>query len=262
MAHRMRTAFALVVAAVLSFAAARAEAKVRVAIVDFEMAGGDSPALALQLQDGFTLGLVRSGIEVIDAADLAKKLESHPDLQHCDSSPCLKSIGQLFDVKYILRVRVEVAGNSYKTVARAFSTEGTAPAALPIATKSKTCDVCTVVEARETMLRVADMLRPQLEEPPPPVPVLPPPPAPRPASLTGPIVAAMAGAVAVAVGFAVIGSNSNCTGTSCSDNRTRNVTGGVLIGAGAAAAIGGTYVTIVRARGGEPVTGVAVAFRW
>jgi hypothetical protein len=36
----------------------------------------------------------------------------------------------------------------------------------------------------------------------------------------------------------------------------------VLIGAGAAFAIGGTYVTIARSHGGDPVTGVALALRW
>ena len=37
--------------------------------------------------------------------------------------------------------------------------------------------------------------------------------------------------------------------------------GGALIGAGAVLALGGVYVTVVRGRGGDPVTGVAVALR-
>src|SRR5262249_46684703 len=136
-----------------------ASARVRVAIPEFQIEGGGSPALALQLQDGFVLGLVRGGIQVLDPLDMAKRLEGHPELQHCDASPCLKAIGQVLDVRYVVRVRVEVAGNTYKTVARAFSTEGEAPAALPVVTKSKTCDVCTVAEAREIVLRLADGLR-------------------------------------------------------------------------------------------------------
>jgi hypothetical protein len=262
MAQRMRTAVALGLAAVLSLAAARAEARARIAIAEFQIAGGDSPALALQLEDGFVLGLVRSGVQVIDAVDTAKKLDGHPELQHCDTSLCLKAIGLQLDVRYVARVRVDVAGNSYKIVARVFSTEGSAPAALPIATKSKTCDVCTVVEARESMLRVADMLRPQIEEPALPAPVAPPPPAAGPPSLALPIVAAMMGAVSVAVGFAILGSNGTCTGTLCSENRTRSALGGGLVGAGAVAAVSGTYVTVVRSRGGDPITGVAVAFQF
>jgi len=262
MAPRMRTAVAVGLAAVLSLAAAGAEARVRVSIGDFAIAGGDSPALALQLEDGFVLGLVRAGVQVIDTVDTAKKLDGHPELQHCDTSPCLKAIGQLLDVKYVARVRVDVAGNSYKIVARVFSTEGAAPAALPIATKSKTCDVCTVVEARESMLRVADMLRPQIEEPAAAAPLTPVAPPPRPPGIALPLAAAMVGLVGVAVGFAVLGSNGTCTGTLCSENRTRSAVGGGLVGAGAVAALAGAYVTIVRSRGGDPVAGLAVALRW
>jgi hypothetical protein len=259
MAHRMRLLATVGLGTVLTLAAGAAEARARVAIAEFEMVGGDSAALAVQLQDGFVLGLVRAGVPVLDAAETAKKLDGHAEIQHCDTSPCLKAIGQQLDVRYVARVRVEVAGNSYKTVARVFSTEGTAPASLPIATKSKTCDVCTVVEARDSMVRLADMLRPQLEEPAPPVPLPPPAPPPRPPSLALPIVAAMAGALVAAAGFAVLASNGSCTGTACSENRTRSAVGGTLIGAGAVAAVAGTYVTVMRSRGGEPVTGVAVA---
>jgi hypothetical protein len=72
----------------------------------------------------------------------------------------------------------------------------------------------------------------------------------------------MAGALAIGAGFAVLATNGTCTGTSCDENRTRNAAAGVLIGAGAALTIGGTYVTIVRSHGSEPVTGVTLAFRW
>jgi hypothetical protein len=75
----------------------------------------------------------------------------------------------VLDVRYIVRVKVDVAGNSYKSVGRLFSTEGAAPAALPIATESKSCDVCTVAEARAVMLRLADGLRAHIEDNAPPI---------------------------------------------------------------------------------------------
>jgi len=236
--------------------------RVRVAIPEFQIDGGGSPALALQLQDGFVLGLVRAGLQVLDPVDTGRRLDGHPELQHCDASPCLKAIGQLLDVKFVVRVRVEVAGNSYKTVARLFSTEGAAPAALPVATKSKSCEVCTVAEAREIMLRLADAMRPYLEDA-APLPAAPSPaPLASPPSLTLPVFSAMVGALAVAAGFAVLSSNGSCTLMGCSENRGRNVLGGALLGAGAAIAVAGTYVTIVRSRGGDPVTGVTVALRF
>ncbi|HEY6475830.1 MAG TPA: hypothetical protein VI456_04560 [Polyangia bacterium] len=246
---------------VLAGAAPSALARARVTIPEFQLEGG-APALTNQLQDGFVLGLVRAGIQVLDPTDTAHKLEGHPELAHCDASPCLKSIGQVLDAGYIVRVKVDVTGNSYKSVARLFSTEGAAPAALPIATESKSCDVCTVAEARATMLRLADAVRSHIDEAvplPAPPPPAPPPPPPR---LTGPALVAMVGALAVAAGAAVLASQGSCTATACSENRSRNIGGGVLLGAGAALTVTGAYVTIVRARGGDPVTGAAVGWRW
>jgi hypothetical protein len=257
--------FAVAVLGLIALAAptARAATKaVRVSIPEFQLEGSPPPALGIQLQDGFVLGWVRAGAHVLDPTDTAKKLEGHPELQRCDASPCLKAVGQLLDVGYIVRVKVEVAGNSYKSVGRLFSTEGAAPAALPVATESRSCDVCTVAEARAVMLRLADGLRAHIEDNSAPMMPLPAPTAPPPARLLGPILVAMAGALAVGAGFAVLATNGTCSGTSCDENRTRNAAGGVLIGAGAALTIGGTYVTIARSHGSEPVTGVTLAFRW
>jgi hypothetical protein len=260
----MRIPVAVAVAVMLiAGVASRAHARARVAISDFQLDGGPPPALALQLQDGFVLGLVRAGVQVIDPTDTAHKLEGHPELQHCDASPCLKAIGQLLDVGYVLRVKIDVAGNSYKGVARLFSTEGAAPAALPIATESKSCEVCTVAEARTTMLKLADALRSHIDEPPAPAPVAPPPaPPPPPPHLAGPVITGMAGALAVAAGAVVLAGNGPCMGNSCSEGRLRNTMGGVLIGAGAALTVTSAYVAIQRTRGTDPVTGAAIGWRW
>src|SRR3569623_1149891 len=134
-------------------APAVAHAKLRVAVPDFKIEGDGTPALSLQLQDGCVLGLVRAGVQVLDPVDVGRKLESAPELRGCESSPCLKNIGRLLSVRYVLRVKIEVSGNTYKMVARLYSHEGDAPAALPVSTKPRTCDVCTVAEAREYMLR-------------------------------------------------------------------------------------------------------------
>lgn len=251
---------ALLGAAVVANASS-ADARIRVAIPEFQLEGTPPPALGIQLQDGFVLGWVRGGADVLDPSDTAKKLEGHPELQHCDAVACMKGIGQLLDVGYIVRVKVEVAGNSYKTVGRLFSTEGAAPAVLPVATESKSCDVCTVAEARTVMSRLADALRTHVEEP-PPAPTLPAPPAAVEPHLTAPVVIAMAGVVAIGVGFAVLASNGSCEMSTCGDNRSRSAFGGALLGVGAAAALSGTYVTVVRSRGNDPVTGLSLAMRW
>src|SRR3982751_3107366 len=254
-AMRFYAAAALGLIALTTTTAHAATTRIRVAIPEFQLEGSPPPALGIQLQDGFVLGWVRAGAHVLDPADTAKKLDGHPELQRCDASPCLKAIGQLLDVNYIVRVKVEVAGNSYKSVARLFTTEGAAPAALPIATESKSCDVCTVAEARAVMLRIADGLRAHVEDNAPPVAPTPAAPPPGPPRLIGPVLVAMVGALAIGAGFALLSTNGSCTATSCDENRTRSAAGGILIGAGAVLTVGGTYVTIVRSRGGEPVTG-------
>jgi hypothetical protein len=242
--------------------AREAAAKVRIAIPEFQIEGSASPALSLQLQDGFVLGLVRGGLQVLDPVDTSRRLESKPELPRCDSSTCLKTMGQLLDVKYVARVKVEVAGNSYKMVGRIFSTEGPTPAALPVATKSKSCDVCTVAEARDIMLRLADALRVYVEDTTPALPPPPPPAPPPPPSLMAPVLTAMAGVVIAAAGFAVAATIGSCTGTACSENRLRSTAGGVMIGAGLTIAAVGTHVTIMRAHTRTAPTGVALAWRW
>ena len=121
----MYAAAALGLIALTTTTAHAATTRIRVAIPEFQLEGSPPPALGIQLQDGFVLGLgPRRGCRCWIPTDTAKKLEGHPELQHCDASPCLKAIGQLLDVGYIVRVKVDVAGNSYKSVARLFSTEG------------------------------------------------------------------------------------------------------------------------------------------
>jgi hypothetical protein len=76
------------------------------------------------------------------------------------------------------------------------------------------------------------------------------------------MVLAMGGVLAVAAGAAVLLADGSCTGTTCSEGRARNAMGGVLIGAGAAFTLTGAYVTVVRMRGTDPVTGAAIGWRW
>ncbi|MBC8132667.1 MAG: hypothetical protein H7X95_06770 [Deltaproteobacteria bacterium] len=269
MRGQLATTLVLAIAAWIS-APATANAKVRVAVPEFKVDGDGTPALSLQLQDGFVLGLVRAGIQVLDPVDVSRRLEATPELGGCDSSACLKNIGRLLAVTHVLRVKVDVAGNSYKMVARLFSTEGSAPAALPISTKSRSCDVCTVAEAREYMLKLADAVKPDLLDVAPPAmpPLLPTPPAPAP-SLIPPLVAAMGGALAVGIGIALFATMPECQATgvpTCDDNRLRSAVAGALIGAGTVTSIVGTSLTISRSRGSVggvnagPATVTSVAF--
>jgi hypothetical protein len=197
----------------------------RVAILEMALEGeGAAPAMAMQLQDGFVLGLLRAGIDVIDSADVDKRLAGSPELKGCDSSPCLKKAGQLLAARYALRVKVALSGNSYTMTTRLFSTEGAAPAALPIATLSRSCIVCTVGEARDAMIKLADGMRARIETESAPA-AAPPMASEGGGSRLGPLAALAAGVAAVALGAAVVSAAGP-------GDKGQAALGGTFVGAG------------------------------
>jgi hypothetical protein len=209
----------------------------RVAILELGLDGeGAAPALAMQLQDGFVLGLVRGGLDVIDSNDVDKKLAGSPELKGCESSPCLKRAGELLKARYALRVRVALTGNSYKMAARLFSTEGAAPAALPIATLTRSCDVCTVGEAREAMIKLADSMRARIETETASL-APPPPPPPEASPHTTPLLVLGAGVLAAAAGAAIVASAGPV-------DKSRAAVGGTLLGAGLTTSALGLFMTL------------------
>jgi hypothetical protein len=211
--------------------------KIRVAITEhaIEGEGAAAPALQMQLQDGFVLGLVRGGIDVLDSGDVTKRLAGKLELEGCETSPCLKRLGELLAVRYVIRVRVSLTGNSYKMTARMFAVEGAAPAALPIAAQSRGCDVCTAGEAREQMIRLADGVRARIEERTAP-PVLPPAGPPPRAARVLPVLTVAAGVAAIVGGaLAVRGADG--------DDKPRSAIGGALMGAGLVTSGLGLYLS-------------------
>jgi hypothetical protein len=228
--------------------------RTRIAITELTLAGeGAAPALAMQLQDGFVLALVRAGIDVLDSTDVAKRLAGAPELQGCETSPCLKRTGDLLGVPFVIRVKVDNVGNSYKMTARLFSTQGAAPAALPVAAQSRACDVCTAQEAREQMIRLADGLRPRIEE----HTALPAPPPSR--RDDGPRVwpawtAVGTGLLCIVAGALVLRSAE--TGT-----QRRAAVGGALMGVGLTTALVGLHAALTPAVSAGSRPGLALGLR-
>ncbi len=222
----------------------------RVAVYDFVLEGEDtSPALALQLQDGFVIGLVRAGIQVLDSAEVAQRLQGHPELGKCESPTCLTRVGQLLEVHHLVRIKISVSGNSYRMSARLFGTQGSSEAVLPVANKLRPCDVCTVAEAREVMIRLADDIKGPLETP--VVIIAPTPPPPR--RPTGIYVG-----LAASVAAAIIGTVAVAT----ADSRGGVGFGGVLLGAGVTTGIGCGYLLWTERRPKPVVPIITVAFRF
>jgi hypothetical protein len=232
--------------------APRPRVAIRELVVEGEQA---SPALGMQLQDGFVVAFVRAGIPTLDSVDVARKSAGHPELQKCDTPICLKRLGQLLDVRYLILLKVTVNGNSYRMTARLFSTEGSTPAVLPVDTQSHFCAVCTVAEAREMMLRLADAIKRPIEEA---SAVVAPPPAAAPAKPSMlPVLGLGAGLAAViGGGILILASDSN--------DKTLPSLGGALAGAGAT--LMGlsihTMATDPARANRRPAVGVTVALRW
>ena len=214
---------------------------VRVAITEFKVDGdGASPALAMQLQDGFVVGVTRTApIYVLDSVDVARYMVTFPELQKCEGSICVKRFGQLLDVSHLIRVAVQVTGNSYTMTARLLSTEEPTPAMVPVDTETRFCNVCTADEARQKMIQLGDEVKRPVEawlatwRPPPP----PPPP---PKSWRRPVAA-----VGVALGFgAAVAGGALFANASSHGERWQPGIGGLLVGLGVSATILGCYVLV------------------
>jgi hypothetical protein len=213
----------------------------RVAITEFKVDGdGASPALSMQLQDGFVVGVTRTApIYVLDSVDVARYTDTFPELQKCDGSICVKRFGQLLDVSHLIRVAVHVTGNSYTMTARLLSTEEPTPAMVPVDTETRFCNVCTVDEARQKMIQLGDEMKRPVEtwlaawRPPPP----PPPP---PKSWRRPVAA-----VGIAFGFAAATAGGALVANASSQGgRWQPGVGGLLVGLGVSATILGCYVLV------------------
>jgi len=213
----------------------------RVAITDFTVEGeGASPALAMQLQDGFVVGVTRTApIYVLDSVDVARYMDTFPELQKCDGSICVKRFGQLLDVSHLIRVNVKVTGNSYTMTARLLGTEDPTPAMVPVDTETRFCNVCTVDEARQRMVQLGDEVKRPIESwlaawrPPPP----PPPP---PKSWRRPLAA-----VGIAAGFAAaVAGSALLINADDPGHPWIPGLGGLMVGLGTSATVLGTYVLV------------------
>jgi len=199
-----------------------------------------SRTLAMRLEDGFVVGLTRTApLYVLDSLDVARYMETFPELQKCEGSMCIKRLGQELDVSHVLRVSVVVTGNSYNLNARLFSTNGPSPADMPVDTQTRFCPVCTVDEARQKIIQLGEAIKGPVVEwlaqqrPPPP----PPPPRPswrRPLAATG-----------IALGFATIVGGGAVLANAGHENKKWPALGGAMIGVGASLAALSCYVLIV-----------------
>ena len=262
-AMRLYAAAALGLIALTTTTAHAATTRIRVAIPEFQLEGRRRRRSASSCRTASCSGGSAPARTCWIRPTPRKKLEGHPELQRCDASPCLKAIGQVLDVGYIVRVKVEVAGNSYKSVGAAVldRRRGAGGAAHRHrieelrrlhgrrGARGDAAPRGRPARAHRGQRAAAPRRRPRRRRP-------------RRRGWSVRCCWRWSARSPSAPASPCSPPTASCTATGCDENRTRSAAGGVLIGAGAALTIGGTYVTIVRSRGGDPVTGVALAFRW
>jgi TolB-like protein len=214
----------------------------RVAITEFKVSGDEtSRTLAMRLQDGFVVGLTRTApLYVLDSIDVARYVDTLPELQKCDGAICIKRLGQELDVSHVLRVSVSVNGNSYDMTARLFRTQGASPADVPVDTQTRFCPVCTVDEARQKIIALGEAAKNPIESWLAQQRPLPPPPPPPPSMWRRPLAA-----TGIAVGFATIVGGGALLANAKHDSKLWPAVGGGLIGVGASLAALSIYGLIV-----------------
>ena len=244
---------------------ARAAAgRVRVAIPEFQLEGAPPPALGIQLQDGFVLGLVRAGVQVLDpdrhgeeaggtSRAAALRRLAVPESRRPAARRRLHRAGQSRDRGQQLqerrtavldrgrRPRSAADRDRVEELRRVHGCGGARRDAAPCRRASRTHRGAGAPPRRCRCRRRRPLLL---------------------RGCSDPSWSRWRAPSRSAPGSRCWRRTAACSGTACDENRTRNAAGGVLIGAGAALTIGGAYVTIVRSRGSEPVTGFALALRW
>ncbi len=153
--------------------AAPASARERIAVATFKLLGDNLSAPARNtLRSSLVGGLAAAGFDVVPDEDMARVLKQAPGLSGCDTTTCLKRLGELLGLKRVLKAQLELLGTSNYV----FNLEVIDIAdGTPAAHLDDGCQVCTLQEANDALSNAAAALRTKLEPATPqPPPALPP----------------------------------------------------------------------------------------
>lgn len=122
-------------------AAAWAQDKNHIAIIDLEISGDGPPELRQQLQKHIRDGLASGGLKVTDLDQTLKVLQGVPELIGCSSTACLERIFELIPAHRFVRVVVTASGATYEIhleLLSALEDESV------VNTVDESCAVCTI----------------------------------------------------------------------------------------------------------------------
>jgi hypothetical protein len=140
-----------------------AHAAERVALASFRTLGEHmtEPARgALRLS--LTGGLAAAGFDVVPDEEMTLKLKSVPGLAGCETTTCLKRLGEIVHARAALKASIEMIGTSrYLTTLQLVDTES----GRELARVDDTCEICTLSEANDAVSNAAAALKAKLEPP-------------------------------------------------------------------------------------------------
>jgi hypothetical protein len=140
------------VAAVLGAGEAFAKERPRVAVLDLAIAGDAPPELRVELERSLAGGLSSLGFEVLSREDTLRRLKETPELLGCSTTTCLARIGALVGASRFVRGRVEAEGAAFDIELELLSADVSGGV---IARVERSCAVCTLAEANDTMSSAA-----------------------------------------------------------------------------------------------------------
>jgi hypothetical protein len=132
----------------------------RIAILSFKTLGEQLPDQARgPMRSSLSGGLASAGFEVVADEEVARQLSKASGLAGCETSACMRRLGELVGAAYVVKASVEVVGNArYVITLQVVSTAD----GQEIARVDDVCEVCTLVEANDSLSNAAAALKAKL----------------------------------------------------------------------------------------------------
>lgn len=186
--RRLRSVAALLVLGALFVSAGRASATGRVAALVPQVKPAAAPEVRDRFHEAVTRGLQSGGDEVVSAAEVRLRLGATEEMLNCaGGGPCVARAAQTLRSDRLVSTEIDVSGKDYAIKMRLLDAVGR-----ELAKTDEPCDICTVKEADEAVVRAAGKLAaagralagesttpPRTENPPPPPKVEASPPSPK-----------------------------------------------------------------------------------
>jgi len=132
----------------------------RIAILSFKTLGEQLPDQARgPMRSSLSGGLASAGFEVVADDEVTRQLSKSAGLAGCETSACMRRLGELVGAAYVVKASVELVGAAryvitLQVVATADGQE--------IARVDDVCEVCTIVEANDSLSNAAAALKAKL----------------------------------------------------------------------------------------------------